>query len=49
MYLRGKDAIVEGDDLEFEHHLVTIEDFKGTVIQDLAPLFSPAAQRKQVC
>lgn len=49
MYLRGQDAIGEGDDLEFEHHLVTIEDFKGTVVQDLAPLFSPAVQRKQVC
>lgn len=49
MYLRGRDAIGEGDDLEFEHHLVTIEDFKGTVVQDLTPLFSPAVQRKQVC
>lgn len=48
MYLRGQDAIGEGDDLEFEHHLVTIEDFKGTVVQDLTPLFSPAVQRKQV-
>lgn len=48
MYLRGRDAIREGDDLEFEHHLVTIEDFKGTVVQDLTPLFSPAVQRKQV-
>lgn len=48
MYLRGRDAIGEGDDLEFEHHLVTIEDFKGTVVQDLTPLFSPAVQRKQV-
>lgn len=49
MYLRGQDAIGEGDDLEFENHLVTIEDFKGTVVQDLTPLFSPAIQRKQVC
>lgn len=48
MYLRGRDAIGEGDDLEFENHLVTIEDFKGTVVQDLTPLFSPAVQRKQV-
>lgn len=48
MYLRGQDAIGEGDDLEFEHHLVTIEDFKGTVVQDLTPLFSPAVKRKQV-
>lgn len=49
MYLRGRDAIEEGDDLEFEHHLVTIEDFKETVVQDLTPLFSPALQRKKVC
>lgn len=48
MYLRGRDAIGEGDNLEFEHHLVTIEDFKGTVVQDLTTLFSPAVQRKQV-
>jgi hypothetical protein len=48
MYLRGRDAIEEGDDLEFENHLVTVEDFKGTVVQDLTPLFTSTVKRKQV-
>ncbi|KAH8146855.1 uncharacterized protein LAJ45_09229 [Morchella importuna] len=47
MYLRGRDTIEEGDDLEFENHLVTVEDFKGTVVQDLTPLFTSVVKRKQ--
>ncbi|KAI5838056.1 hypothetical protein DFP73DRAFT_565618 [Morchella snyderi] len=47
MYLRGRDIIEEGDDLEFENHLVTVEDFKGTVVQDLTPLYTSAVKRKQ--
>jgi len=25
-----------GDEFEFEHHIVTVEEFKGTVVQDLS-------------
>jgi len=49
MYLRDRESLGEGDELEFEHHLVSIEDFSGSVNQDLTPIFSPALQRKQVC
>jgi hypothetical protein len=48
MYLRDRDFLGEGDQLDFEHHLVSIEDFTGSVNQDLTPIFSPALQRKQV-
>jgi len=48
MYLRDREFLGEGDELEFEHHLVSIEDFNGSVNQDLTPIFSPALQRKQV-
>ncbi|CAZ81181.1 unnamed protein product [Tuber melanosporum] len=47
MYLRDREFLGEGDELEFEHHLVSIEDFHGSVNQDLTPIFSPALQRKQ--
>ncbi|RPB03575.1 hypothetical protein L873DRAFT_1731451 [Choiromyces venosus 120613-1] len=47
MYLRDREFLGEGDELEFEHHLVSIEDFSGSVNQDLTPIFSPALQRKQ--
>jgi hypothetical protein len=48
MYLRDREFLGEGDQLDFEHHLVSIEDFTGSVNQDLTPIFSPAVQRKQV-
>lgn len=48
MYLRDREFLDEGDQLDFEHHLVSIEDFTGSVNQDLTPIFSPAVQRKKV-
>ncbi|KAI5856444.1 hypothetical protein BZA05DRAFT_434020 [Tricharina praecox] len=44
-YLKPGIRIDEGDELEFEQHLVTVEEFLQTVIQDLAPVFAPAMQR----
>ncbi|KAF8543273.1 hypothetical protein BDD12DRAFT_246554 [Trichophaea hybrida] len=46
-YLKPGTIIDEGDEVEFEQHLATIEEFLKTVIQDLTPVFAPAVQRQQ--
>ncbi|RPB24114.1 hypothetical protein L211DRAFT_207311 [Terfezia boudieri ATCC MYA-4762] len=48
MYLQRADKVNAGDELEFEHHLVTVEEFKGTVVQDLSAIISPILERRQV-
>ncbi|KAL7275770.1 hypothetical protein RUND412_001278 [Rhizina undulata] len=48
MYLRNRDRINEGDELEFEHHLVSIEDLIRTVVQDLTPIMTPILERRQM-
>lgn len=47
MYLQRADKVNAGDELEFEHHLVTVEEFKGTVVQDLNAIISPILERRQ--
>ncbi|KAF8418945.1 hypothetical protein EV426DRAFT_298986 [Tirmania nivea] len=47
MYLQRADKVNTGDEFEFEHHLVTVEEFKGRVIQDLSALISPIVERRQ--
>ncbi|KAI5777691.1 hypothetical protein EDC01DRAFT_677723 [Geopyxis carbonaria] len=46
-YQTTSTRVTEGDEMQFEQHLVTIEEFIRTVVQDLAPVFSPAIQRRQ--
>jgi hypothetical protein len=46
-YHKPGSKIDTGDDIEFEQVLVSVEEFLQTVIQDLAPVFAPAMQRKQ--
>jgi len=48
MYLQRADKVNAGDEFEFEHHLVTVEEFKGTVFQDLSAIISPIVERRQV-
>lgn len=48
MYLQRAERVNEGDELEFEHHLVTVEEFKGRVVQDLTAIISPIIERRQV-
>lgn len=48
MYLQRADTVSTGDELEFEHHLVTVEEFKGRVVQDLSSIISPIVERRQV-
>jgi len=45
MYLQRVDKVNVGDEFEFEHHLVTIEEFKGRVVQ---AIISPIVERRQV-
>lgn len=48
MYLQRADKVNEGDEFEFEHHLVTVEEFVGRMVQDLAAIISPIVERRQV-
>ncbi|KAF8476001.1 hypothetical protein BDZ91DRAFT_202051 [Kalaharituber pfeilii] len=47
MYLQRADRVYEGDELEFEHHLVTVEEYLGMVVQDLSVIISPIIERRQ--
>lgn len=48
MYLQQAPTVNEGDEFEFENHLVTVEEFIGRVIQDLASIMSPIIERRKV-
>lgn len=48
MYLQQGSAVNEGDEFEFENHLVTVEESIGSTIQDLSSIMSPMIERRQV-
>ncbi|KAI5811265.1 hypothetical protein DFH27DRAFT_18132 [Peziza echinospora] len=47
MYLQRADSVQAGDNLEFEQHLVTVEEYTGRVIQDLSSMIAPILERRE--